>query len=404
MTLLGTPALALTTLLLLVQTPGDPSAPGDLAPRVVLEDSAGAVRTQKLEGFSLDAIAGGGVTFLRFEGVGADEPLTPPADPVIVELLGGGRAIGSLAGGEGEFFDLRLAGGSRLRLSIEEIVSFRLPGRFPEAWTQPVLAADEGDRLYRRSGPGLDRIDGAIESFDDKGVTLDTSLGIKSFPWSEVAALFIEVFEPELQTPNFPKVVVDLVDGSRLPMGLRALSPAGLDLMTSAGRGLRLSLDVVAEVFLVQPGVVFLSDLDPQEVPSVSAFGDDFGMVWSMRRDRSTSGGPLRAGGKRWTRGLGVHAPMTLKYTLDGSWKHLRGFVAIDDEVIPLPAQGSVIFRVSAGGKVLWESPVMRGGDKPLRIPDVALEGVTALELECLVADDMHLGDRANWLRVLLSR
>ncbi len=76
----------------------------------------------------------------------------------------------------------------------------------------------------------------------------------------------------------------------------------------------------------------------------------------------------------------------------------------MDDEVIHLPARGSVRFRVLADAKLLWQSDVMHGGDEPVPIPLLDVTGVQKLTLEVDMADEMHVGDRADWLRPILVR
>lgn len=373
-------------------------------PGVLIEDAGGNVERRELRDLEITSLADSGAALIRFEGMQPPPPREGGGALAEVELVGGGRVLAELAGGDGEFLNLRLVGNKRLRLAIEEFLGLRIDERFPASWTEAVEPAPEGDRLYRVRGGGVDRIDGTIESFTSRSVTLDTVLGTKEFPWEEVAALFIEAFEEESAEVQGEQVVVDLVDGSRLPLLFRGLTPDGLDLVTGVGSGLRLPLEVVAEVLVADSGIEFLSELDPSESESTSPFGDDLGMVWPVRKDRCTTGSPLRAGGRVWTRGIGVHAPSRLVYELDGQWKSLRGRVAIDDEVISLPARGSARFRVKNGDALLWESPLLRGGDPPVALPAIDLEGVQRLVLEVDMADEMHVGDRADWLRLILAR
>ncbi len=375
------------------------------APELWVEAADGALERLPLARVDLVSLDEVGGALMRFEGLPVLDPRAVPVGRARVELASGGRVFGELDGGDDEFLELRLWGQTSLALSIEEIASVRVPTRLPATWTEPVVAAEQGDRLYRTLGTGLDRIDGTLEGFSSEGVRMETPIGSKLFPWAEVAALFVEVFDeggPAVDPER--RLVVDLRDGSRLPFAFKRLSSAGLDLETGAGRGLRVPLPRVAEVLIEGRGVRFLSDLEPRRAEPSAPFGDDLGMVWPVRRDRSTSGAPLRAGGRLWTRGLGVHAPSRLEYALDGTWKRLRGKVAIDDEVIALPAGGSVVFRILAGEQLLWKSPVLRGGDPPLEIGPVDLSGVTELVLEATTADEMHVGDRADWLRPILSR
>jgi len=381
----------------------EPSSGEDAGPRVLLEDRDGGVERRELAELDLRELAPTGAALLRFNGFEAPPALEGSAR-ARVDLIGGGRLHAGLIGGEGEELALRLLGGTRLSLSIEEFLSLQLPERFPSTWTEPVEPAPAGDRLYRLRGGGIDRIDGTVEGFSTTGVTLESALGSKDFPWEEVAALFVEPLGEEAPASEGEPVVVDLVDGSRLPAHFRRLAPGGLDLLTRGGAGLRLPLSAVAEILVPASGVRFLSELEPVEAAPTSPFGDDLGMVWPWRRDLCTSGAPLRAGGRVWTRGLGVHAPSRLAYELGGEWRSLRAEVAIDDEVLPLPARGSVRFRVHGDGELLWESPILRGGDPPLAMPALSLEGVQRLELEVDPADEMHAGDRADWLRPILAR
>lgn len=404
LSLASSPALV-CLLLFGLQDAQDLPGEEEIIPEVLIEDSAGEIERKPIESLEIDDLAQAGAALIRFEG------LIPPTerarggpDRARIDLVGGGRVYAELLDGEDEILNLRLIGGSLLRLSIEEFVGFRLGERFPPAWTEPVVAAREGDRLYRLRGAGVDRIDGTVEAFSARGVRMDTALGSKDFPWEEVAALFIEALDDERQEQQGQAVVVDLIDGSRMPLVFRRLSPDGLDLETRAGSVLRLPLEVVAEVLAVGSGIEFLSDMEPLKAELTSPFGDNLGMVWPVRRDRSTSGAPLRAGGRVWTRGLGVHAPSRVEYALDGSWKSLRGWVAIDDEVIPLPALGSARFRIKSGDDLLWESPVLHGGDAPVEMARIDLKGATRLVLEVDMADEMYVGDRADWLRLILSR
>jgi alpha-galactosidase len=112
----------------------------------------------------------------------------------------------------------------------------------------------------------------------------------------------------------------------------------------------------------------------------------------------------LRAGGELFTRGIGVHAPSRLEWSLDGSWSQLSLGVAVDDEVLALPMHGSVVFRVSVDGETRFESGVLSAGSAVVQVPKISLEGAKALVLEVEMAGNLHVGDRADWLRPVLVR
>ncbi len=298
---------------------------------------------------------------------------------------------------------IEVLGDVALDLGIDSLRSLRFEERIPVGWGGRLHPAPEGDRLYRKTRAGLDRIDGTLIEFSKSGVVLDGSLGQKQFEWSEVAALFVEVFEEEerAQKEGAVPIVVDLVDASRLGGTLLGIDAESLQ-MNFEGSVLELPTWTVAELFVNDGELQFLSELIPVRVEEGSPFGDDLGMQWPYRVDRSVTGEPLRCDGVTHTRGIGVHSPSRLTWALGGEWKELRGRAALDDQVKRLPANGSVIFRVLLDGEKAWESSVMRGGEPSVAIPPVVLGDAKELTLEVDMATDFHVADRADWVRLLL--
>jgi len=121
---------------------------------------------------------------------------------------------------------------------------------------------------------------------------------------------------------------------------------------------------------------------------------------YPYRANQSASGRPLRLGGKVYPRGIGVHSYSSLKYALDGKFKTFAATLGIDSAV---GAHGSVIFRVLGDDKLLFESPVARGGDDPLELSlDVSQVGVLRLEVD--YADYGDIADHADWANAHLLR
>lgn len=399
------PRALLPFLLLGLGLPGPAAAqvPGGGA-QVVLEGPDGKVTRVAAVGFSSPDPREHGAVLVRYEGLSPLAP-TAPAE-VLVELVSGDRVRGRVLGGEGEDIHLEIAGGSRLPLAIEEVARLAFDGRVPAAWAGRLEPAEEGDRVYFARGGGLDRVDGTLLSFDAEGLSIDSALGTFQTRWHDVAVIFVAPLGagPARPAADGVPVVVDLVDGSRLAGQLVRLGGDEVLLRTPGGRGVRLVAAAVAEVFVQDGRLAFLSDLAPSQVEEGSPFGDELGLVWPHRRDRSVSGNPLTAGGRQWSRGLGVHAPSRLTWDLDGRWSWLRGHAGIDDEVLRLPARGSVRFRVLVDGQERWASRVVRGGEAPLALPEIDLTGARRLTLEVDMADELHVADRANWLRPILVR
>ena len=370
--------------------------------RVVFETKEGKETERPLEELSLRDPRKEGAHFVRFLGLPRGE--APKGARARLELSSGDELFAAARGGQSESLQLELIGDVSLNLSIDHLAALRFDDRIPAGWVESIGPAPEGDRIYRRKQSLLDRIDGSVVEFSTEGIVFESVLGEKTFAWTEVAALFLEVFDEggDERTEGVP-AVVDLVDQGRLRGELVGIDRAYCTLKT-LGAQLELPLWAVSEVFVDDGSLAFLSDLEPSEVDEGSPFGDDLGMSWPYVRDRSVTGAPLTVGGRVHSRGLGVHAPSRLVWKLDGSWNELLGQCALDDQVLRLPERGSVQFRVSVDGKNVWESPVVRGGDRALTLPPIDLKGATTLALEVDMATDFYVADRADWLRMLLVK
>ena len=106
----------------------------------------------------------------------------------------------------------------------------------------------------------------------------------------------------------------------------------------------------------------------------------------------SGDGGPITIGGVVYPKGLGVHAPSTIVYSIDGC-SLLRAGIGLDDEV---GSNGSVIFEVRGDGGLLYQSGILRGSDGAEDIA-VDITGVSSLELRVTDGGDNVYWDHADW-------
>ena len=396
-------ALLLLASLLPAPSPQDPSG----GARLVLETLEGVQRSQPPSTLTPADLREGGTVFLHYEGLAAPPPAGAEEERAILTLHGGERLSGWIAGGDGERLDLALARGFRLPIGIESLASLVVPGRLPQDGSSVPEPPQEGDRLYVLRGGSGDRVDGVLIEFDGKGVRFEGRLGEHLYPWSEVAALFVEYLEEEAPEDGGggsagSPAEVDLVGGGRLAGDLLRVDAEGVTLRWGAAER-ELPAALVREVALQDPLYRFLSELPVSDGGPIDLFGgsDELGMVYPHRKDRNCLGAPLVCAGRTWSRGIGVHAPSRLTWKLEGGYRRLHTWFGVDDSVLANRHRGSVIFRIHADGKVLWESPLTRGGDPPQEV-NLDLRGVEELVLEVDPASEAFVSDRADWLRPIL--
>jgi hypothetical protein len=394
----------LTVLALLLAPQADPG------PRLVCEDLEGKTSELPASALPLEDPRKKEAWIVRPR----DYPVGPEAPggtgPLVrVTLVNGDELHARVRGGAGEVLELELVGGVVVPFDLAGLRSLAFPERISAEQRLAVAAAPEGDRLYRRAGE-LDAVDGTLEGFERDGVRFDSVLGLRTIPWAEVGALFIETLEAEEALPRDGRVPVVVgfsgPEGGRVRGDLLALERERCRLLLGGKTEVALPLYAIAELLVADGRLTFLSELvSTGEVGRGAPFDDELGMSWPHRMDRNVLGGELRSGGVAFRHGIGMHAPSALSFELGGAYRTLRGRVAIDDSVLVNPgaARGSVVFRLRADGELQWESPLVRGGEPPLAMPALRLAGKNELVLEVDPAGDFA-GDRANWLDLLLVR
>lgn len=141
---------------------------------------------------------------------------------------------------------------------------------------------------------------------------------------------------------------------------------------------------------------VYLSDRNP------SAATNEWG---PFERDRANGeqgagdGGPLRINGTAYTKGLGVHAPSSLTYQLNGLYARFQCVIGLDDYTPD--AMGSVIFRVLADGVERFTSGAMNGAS-PAQTIDLDISNAQTLQLVA-DANGSPASDHADWADARLA-
>jgi hypothetical protein len=251
-----------------------------------------------------------------------------------------------------------------------------------------------------------DRVSGALLGVSAGKLVLKTSVGQLPIDLKRIAALHLP--RPAKESPpadKAPRLLLELVTGEVIAGQVITASEAAgddgetgeaLPIRTAWGARVAVPLESVGRLMVQNGRFQFLSDLRPVEArqtPYLDA-------PRPHRVNGSVAGGPLRLGGTRFSRGLGVHARSDLTYELASGYKTFAAIIGVDAAV---GGAGSVFFRVLGDDRVLFESPILRGGDAPLAIR-VDVRGVLLLRLIVDYADNGDLADHADWANAHLLR
>ncbi len=101
-----------------------------------------------------------------------------------------------------------------------------------------------------------------------------------------------------------------------------------------------------------------------------------------------------------YTKGLGTHAYSYSTYDLAGKFRRFSTDYGVDSEA---NTEASVVFKISADDKLLFESPKMGRFDFPRHI-EVDVTNLKTLVLEVTDAGDGISNDHADWLNPILYR
>lgn len=142
--------------------------------------------------------------------------------------------------------------------------------------------------------------------------------------------------------------------------------------------------------------LTFLSDLTPSNDPPPNGFGP-YERDTSNGEAAAGDGNPLTIEGVAYLKGLGVHAPSDVRYSLGGLFDRFIADVGLDDEKA---ANGQVTFQVFGDGALLFDSGVMTTAD-PARKVDLDVAGVSELRLIVLAGTSTN-SDHANWANARL--
>lgn len=242
------------------------------------------------------------------------------------------------------------------------------------------------DSLLMYQGDSVRIIGGVLESLDEtdgRFILQDESL---AFRRDRVYGVVLAAAGSDTKPA---RASVRLTDGQRLAGRVISANGERLRLRTTWGLEVGLAWERIVSVDFAHDELVFLSELEPASY----SFEPLLNTAWPWRRDRAVSGAAIRLNGRAYERGIGVHSQSRLTYELRGEYRTFAALVGVDDSVRP---RGSVVFKITADGSVLWESGEVRGADRarPVR---VSVEGVQELSLMVEFGENLDIADHADW-------
>lgn len=132
-----------------------------------------------------------------------------------------------------------------------------------------------------------------------------------------------------------------------------------------------------------QDGILYLGYVAPQSVEQ--GWGD-------LRVDSSVDGEPIRVGGIQHLRGLGTHAPSTLRFAVPAGYDWFEATVGVNSSRVK---DGSVGIRVLLDGEEAFTSERLSG--PVVERISLPLKGVREIELRADPTDDGMTGDHVDW-------
>jgi hypothetical protein len=286
---------------------------------------------------------------------------------------------------------LEIIAGIVFHPSADPQIADRLFERLP-------TAAHDADRLLLLNG---DAIGGELVSLADDVVHIQTGSNKLDVRTDKISALALNSTLAARPQTVSARAWLGLADGSRLLVSSLVIDSGKAQAQLAAGPKIDLSADDVCALQPLHGRAVYLSDLKPASYQFIPYLNEH----WPWHADRNVLGTQLRAGGRLFLKGLGMHSASRLTYDLDRPYRAFAAEITIDQQTA---GKGSAIYRVytddgSGTWQLKFDSRTVRGGQKPLPV-SVDLSNVKRLSLLVDFADQGDIQSHADWLNARLLK
>jgi len=252
-----------------------------------------------------------------------------------------------------------------------------------------------------------DRDKGVINQIGTGGVKIQSSIYQKerSYELKDILWITLSQLAPAPEIKEGPIVMLVSRDGGRLIAQVKKIEKDTFYIKSAYGKEYNLSFDHISCFYTKTPRNVYLSDLEPVKVREYSPLDDPDNPIlflWKYQKDRSVvNKNIISLKGRKFYKGLGVHANCELTYRLDGQYQKFFASIGLDDESGP---QGGVRFMVYLDGKKSYDSGLIKWNDAP---KDMELTVTNVKEMKLVLdagEDKMYTLDRAAWANARLTR
>jgi hypothetical protein len=336
----------------------------------------------------------------------SDEPPAPKqSNAQFVQLLDGSALLVSDIEATAEFVTAGSAESKSLRIPRSAVRATRLQ-TLEEDW-EPQWAAflqrnNNKDLLIvaKRDGSGLDFLAGVVSAVGAEEVPFLLDGDEIPVPRARVFGIVFAKQDPKASVLN-GSIRLSLTDGTQLMASKLSLTGETLNVDTSWGQSLDVSMDRLAAIDFSSGRIHFLSDLEPlsEQYFGLDPPGREWGPLfeedratrtgmsrqWKMSRDSFPNSGrpPLTLRGKQYRKGLCIFPSARVEYALDGRYSSLQAVVGVDDEVAFNQLAGKppsvVELRVESDGDEVFRK-LVTAPEEPVELK-LDLKGVTTLAI-----------------------
>ena len=309
-----------------------------------------------------------------------------------VDLVGGDRIHGAIAGGDADGEDLELLSPvlGKVRLSIDRMSAVVQPGVFA---SDQALPEGVDEALFVSTGRGFDLVAGTLYRFGPQGVSFQPEAA-ESPSWYAPRRISSLRLRGGFDRKEPPAAVLLTRAADRVGVTLASCDEQGLQVVLENGQEVGVRWRDLACVCFTK-NVTHLSSLTPTRVVQ-TGFASE--ITYSWQRDRCVVGGELLAQGRAYGLGLGVMSRTRLSFRVPERATHFLTRVAFDDTAAELPVRAHAEVRVLRGNQVLFEAKDLAPGQAPRDAGMHPVQGGDTITLEVDFGRGRDIGDRVDWL------